>query len=438
VLVSVAVIVSLVGCESPRPVISPGAATPSQTQPARPTTSGAVAPIDSLAPGATLAPQPSGPGASPTAPIPTPFNATSWQRLGDFPFAGAFQVTSVTATPDGFAAVGFAAAPGEDYFGRRQGVVWTSVDGRAWEPSADPAFESVTPEKIVALEDALYVFGTIDPCDVDAPDECAEDVVAGWAVWRSVGGGTWEMLPQYSQFESGGIDGVTVAYGNLVAYGWAGDEQLPTIWVSADGSNWGSTTSVADMDLITVVSEAPGGVAAFGTRDSEELNDIELIAAFSPDGVSFGPVAAPDVPGTTVNALASGSAGLVGVGESADPDLNFTGFAVHSLDGQAWAVGSASDASFDGADLLAVHAVPGGFLAIGIVPDTDDLEVSAGFSWISDDGISWSGLSGFGESFTQISASAAGSVGVIVFTVTTEGFDDESGSSTPAAWILAP
>ena len=108
------------------------------------------------------------PGSSPNSPAPTSFDGAAWQPLGDFPFAGAFEVTSVTATRSGFAAVGFGAVPGETYFGRRQGIVWTPADGRTWQQSADPALQFVTPEEIVALNDSLYVFGTIQACGLEA------------------------------------------------------------------------------------------------------------------------------------------------------------------------------------------------------------------------------------------------------------------------------
>ncbi len=344
----------------------------------------------------------------------------------------------VTATPNGFAAVGFGAAPGETYFGRRQGIVWTSADGRTWQQSADPAFASATLEGLVALGDSLYAFGTIEACGLEAPDDCVEVPESGWAVWRSTGGGAWERLPQFAAIQTGSIDGVTVAHGNLVAFGWAGEEAMPTIWFSPDGTNWTGTAALAEMEQITAVSETPSGVSAFGTRYSEELDDIELMAAFSSDGVTFGSVGAPSLPGATIQSLASGSVGLAAVGEATDPDLNFTGVALHSADGLTWTQASAGDGSFDGSDILAAHAVTGGFVALGLLPDSEDFGVSSGQSWRSSDGLSWSALAPFGESFTRISSSAAGGAGIVAFTVTEEGFEEESVTSTPAAWLLAP
>lgn len=435
----IAISIALSGCGGPNPVISPGSGTPAPTQVGgSPPASGPVLPTASLPPGITPAP-PATPGVTPPAgATPTPFSATEWRKLGDFPFAGAFEVTSVTATPSGYAAVGFGAAAGETYFGRRQGIVWTSADGTTWQQNADPAFQFVTPEEIVSLGDSVYVFGTIEACGLEAPDDCVEVPETGWAVWRSTGGGPWERLPQFAQIQNGGIDGVSVAHGNLVAYGWAGEEALPTIWYSTDGANWAATSAVADMDPVSSVVEAPAGIAAFGTVYSDEVNDLRLIAAFSSDGVAYGNVDAPEVVGGTVQSAVAGGAGLVAVGESTDPDLNFTGLALYSADGQAWTQASASDGSFDGADILRAQAVPGGYVAVGLLPDPDDFGVSSGQSWMSADGISWSALGPFGGTFSRVSSSAAGAGGVVAFTVEEEGFEGESVTSTPEAWLLAP
>ncbi len=431
--VLVCISVALWGCGGPSPVVTPpdGSAAPTQVvgPPSGPVTSTA-----SLAPGVTPAsPATAGPTAAGPA---TPFSATVWRSLGEFPFAGAFEVTSVTATSTGYAAVGFAAVPGETYFGRRQGIVWTSADGRAWQQSADPAFQYVTPEEIVSLGDSLYVFGTLEACGLEAPDDCVEVPESGWAAWRSTGGGPWERLPQNSDMKSGGVDGVAVAHGNLAVFGWTGERALSTIWYSTDGVNWNATSAVAGMDPVTAVAEAPTGIAAFGTVYSEEVDDLRLITAFSADGVAFGNVAAPDIVGGTMQAATLGEAGLVGVGESTDSDLNFTGLALHSADGQAWTQATAPDGSFAGADLLRVHGVPGGYVALGLLPDPDDFGINSGQSWKSADGVSWSALAPFGVSFTRISSSAAGPGGVVVFTVQEEGFEEESVTSTPEAWLL--
>ena len=436
----VALSVALWGCGGPSPVITPasGSAAPSLAV-GSPRPSGVAEPTG---PTATLAPGVTPPlataGATPAGPAATPFAATAWRSLDDFPFAGAFEVTSVTSTASGYAAVGFGAISGETYFGRRQGMVWSSADGLTWEQNADPAFQFVTPEEIVSLGDSLYVFGTIEACGLAAPDDCVEVSESGWNVWRSNGGGAWERLPQEAGIQAGGIDGVAVAHGNLVAFGWTGDEALPTIWYSPDGATWSATSAVAGMDPVTAVTEAPAGISVFGTVYSEEVNDLRLIAAFSSDGVAFGNVDAPDIVGGTVQSAESAEAGLVAVGESTDPDLNFTGLALHSADGQSWTQAAAPDGSFAGADILSVHSVPGAFVALGLLPDPDDFGISSGQSWKSTDGISWSALAPFGESFSRISSSDTGVGGVIAFTVEEEGFEEESVTSTPEAWLLAP
>jgi len=342
----------------------------------------------------------------------------------------------VTATPGGFAAVGFGALVADDYYGPRQGIVWTSADGRTWQETADLAFNYVTLEAIASLNDSLYVFGTSATCALEEP-KCVEAPDSGWAVWRSLPDGTWEKLPQLEQMRTGGIDGVAVAHGNLVVFGWTLDQEQTVIWVSPDGVNWSQTASLAGMESVTTVSEAPGGVSAFGTRYSDELGDIVPVPAFSPDGVTFGSVEAPDLPGATLHALAAGAAGLVAVGETSDEDLNFTGLALHSPDGLSWQSASATDDSFQGSELLTVHVVPGGYVALGL-PDPEEFDVTTAQSWLSSDGLSWSKQAQFGQDFTSLTTSAAGPASVVAFTVTVQGFEETSATSEPAAWILAP
>jgi hypothetical protein len=380
---------------------------------------------------------PAAPGGTPTdgpSTSGTPVPGSIWQQLTDFPSAGAFEVTSVTATPTGFAAVGFAAMPGEDYFGRHQGVVWHSNDGRTWEGAADPALQLVTPEHLVALGDTLFLFGTFDTCGLDLDDECQEPPDAGWAVWRSVSGGPWERLPQLAAMQTGTVDGATAAHDSLVCFGWTVDESLPTIWTSPDGVSWNQTSDLAGIEQVTAVAGTPSGLAAFGTAYSPELDDLALVVAASADGSHFGLTDAPQLAGAAIQSVAVSASGLAAVGDIEDADFNVTGVALRSSDGLAWSPSSASDGSFDGTAGRFVLTVPTGYVALGIVPDPSDFGVLSGTSWFSADGQSWRSLAPFGGGFSDLDTSAAGTAGLVAFTVN-EVETDVTVTSTISAWF---
>ncbi len=364
----------------------------------------------------------------------TPSTGPLWQPLLDFPSGDAFEVTAVTALGTGFVAVGFQQMPGEGFFGRRQGVVWRSDDGRGWQSTADPVFQFVTPEEIVALGDTLFVFGTIEQCDLTLVDECVEPPDSGWAVWRSTAGGAWERLPQQPQMQAGTVDGVVAANGMVVAFGWTGDEGQSIVWTSTDGATWASTTDLAEMDPVSAMAGAPSGLVAFGSHFASELGDLELVAAVSTEGAHFSRVAAPALPAATVQSVVAGSFGVVAVGDADDVNLNFTGIALYSADGLSWTQTAAVDGSFAGSGITSVHAVPQGYIAIGVVPQPDDFGIATGASWISLDGQSWQTLAPLGDRFSQLTAAAAGAPGIVAFTVTEEEPDDETVISTVSAW----
>ena len=225
--------------------------------------------------------------------------------------------------------------PGEGVFGRHQGVVWRSVDGRAWTAEADAAFQFVTPEEIVALGDSLYVFGTIAMCDALLADECMEPPESGWAVWRSTAGAAWERLPQLSQMQFGIVDGVACdRYGRLVAFGSTGDEALAIVWTSVDGANWSATTELGAMTQVTAASGSPAGLVAVrqpvlgrdrGSRARRRQSQRT--------GCTFTRAATPRLVGTTIRSIARGIGGLVGVGETETGDLQLNAVALQSADG---------------------------------------------------------------------------------------------------------
>jgi hypothetical protein len=414
---------------TPAPVGSPGASThggqstPIASGPADGPTSSAIPPTDGTQTSA------------PTTP-PTPFTGPVWTKLTEFPASEAFEATSVVVLAGGgFKAVGFRAMLNEGFFGRRQGVVWTSADGLTWQVAIDPAFQYTTLEHIAQVGSTLYVFGTIATCDLSLSEDCVEPPDSGWALWSSTDGSPWTRLPLPASMQGGTIDGVVPAPAGIIAFGWTGDEAQSMLWASADGTNWTETADLAEMDPVTAMTFGPNALVAFGTRFSQELGDLELIAAASSDGAHFGRTTAPSLVATSIESVVAGPAGLVAVGNGGDEDLNFTGVTMQSPDGLTWTQGSATDGSFAGVALQDVHVVPNGYVALGFVPDIAEFGVATGGSWFSSDGLSWASTAELGEQFSQLDASAVSQSGIVAFTVTEEQPDDETVVSTVSAWF---
>jgi hypothetical protein len=80
-----------------------------------------------------------------------------------------------------------------------------------------------------------------------------------------------------------------------------------------------------------------------------------------------------------------------------------------------------------------VHSVGGEYVAVGVVPGSGDRDVVSGSSWVYTETAGWHALEPFGDQFSDVTASAAGPAGVVVFTVT-QSASDISATSTPAAW----
>ncbi|MEX2547858.1 MAG: hypothetical protein WD830_08740 [Chloroflexota bacterium] len=436
--------IGLTGCGPTAEVLT--TATPPPTGAIRPTGGGQPTeggqPSTSSGPSATVDPSasqaPPTDGTSTGIPLvtPTPFSGPVWEALADYPAGEAFEVTSVTSLVDGgFAAVGFQPIPGEGFFGRQQGVTWTSVDGRTWQSAVDAAFQFATLEDVVEFGGAIFVFGTIETCNINLSEDCVEPPDSGSAAWRQTAGAAWERLPLPLSMQSGTMAGVVAANDHLLAFGWTGDEARSVVWTSVDGVTWSETADLAGMDPVSAMSAGPTGVVAFGNRLASELGDLELLATVSGDFNHFGRVDAPALASTIIQSVTMGGSGLVAVGDSDDEDFNLNGVALHSADGLAWTQTSAPDGSFAGASLLSVHAVPNGYVALGRVPLLDEFGVVTGGSWFSSDGLSWRRLAPFGERFTELDTSAAGTTGIVAFTVTQEESGEESVISTISAWF---
>lgn len=408
---------------------APPTAAPTVQPTQTPSQTGAATPI----PLTTPTPSPS---SSPTAP-PTTLPATGFQVLDGFPTDRAFEVTDVSPTPTGFIAVGFGGLDGDVYFGRHQGVVWTSADGTNWSASIDPSLRNVTPIRVVARGEDLFLVGVLSACPQLPDVNCTDVPEAGNAVWRSSDGAAWERLPQLADMQLGLIDDMFVAGNGIVVYGsGADDNQMTTVWLSPDGASWTSTVDLAGLDPISSMTFGSGGFGAFGTRYVPELGDVLLTAAFSSDGTHFVAATVPQLTGSAIDDVVGGSAGYVGVGYHSTEALDINGIAVRSSDGRTWTEATNSDGTFAGSGLLAVHVLPsGGYVAVGFKPHLDDFTLEDCGAWFSADGQDWRAIAPPSGAFSQLSSSALGTSGLVVFAAEQIDLDEDNVSSIIHAWF---
>jgi hypothetical protein len=193
-----------------------------------------------------------------------------------------YRVSDVVSTGALLVAVGTAGSSAES--GDVAGV-WTSADGRTWEP-AKVAQPAGTMAAVAAGPGRLVAVGTV------------EDGTSGPAAWTSVDGRTWEALPA-STFagsaghEAGPLGDIATGPGGFVVVGsevGAGGSRAAA-WHSPDGLNWTRTRSDLGGDSAGAVVSHGSGYVAAGWSPGENGDDRALFWT-SPDGLTW--AAAPD------------------------------------------------------------------------------------------------------------------------------------------------
>ncbi|HEY7025652.1 MAG TPA: hypothetical protein VH371_11905 [Candidatus Limnocylindrales bacterium] len=394
-------------------------------------------------PGGTNQPQESPPGAEATqvAGAPgTPQPAGIATPMASFPQGSAYEVTGVAVTPSGYMAIGFAGTD-QGYFGLHQGITWTSSDGSTWQQQVDPAFLDVSPSYVVAVGSDVYMFGQFETCSDILDDECTQDPNAGLVIFKSTNGGAWQQLAQPSSILQAEFDGVTAWGTTLVAWGAAADDNgTTTVWTSSDGLTWTPSTGIGQLDPVDSMGAGGPGLVAFGSQFVDSIEDTQLVAASSTDGIHYSNATAPSVTGALVASVSSGPGGVVGVGYAEGDTSPSVALTMFSSDGTSWAQTSAADGSFENALMNEVHSNDSAYVAVGSTTDQDDMTYQTGRLWLSADGNSWRSLGDFGGSFNQYGASALGPGGLVIFTEDEEDANDEGTDvkSTINGWLIPP
>jgi hypothetical protein len=400
-------LLAAVGCTAPAPAEPTGPMpTPAApTDPAQPTSAGP-------SPESTPTEEATDAATSPPA-SPSPVPAAGWQELAGFPGADALVVGAAAATSGGLVAVGAEPAAGEDLDGVRQGIVWRSGDGLAWDREADATFHGTTLDGVVELGGTLFVFGFRDLCG--ALDEECPPADTGYAGWRESAGG-WQQLSLPSTMRSGVVDGIALAGDQIVARGTYGDDIEPHIWLSADGDRWTSLGDLGGLEYVAEVAALEGAVIALGTSYDFDTDTIATRAAISFDGSAFEQATIDAAASATIEGIAAGPAGLLAVGNVVPADQPDSGVVVLlSANGREWRVLPAE--AFAGASVWAAHSLASGYLVLGsqVVPGTGGL--STGRAWWSADAATWVTLAGLEGPLSELTATAVGPSGVVAFTV---------------------
>lgn len=178
---------------------------------------------------------------------------------------------AITATPDGFVAVG-SGRPGT-------AAVWRSPDGLAWERLAD------TPELANALMlDVVSTSGGLVAVGCSGQLECA-----GGLAWTSPDGQSWsepvslDLLPMGVAATSDGplALGATQPYGGQAA-----------LAASADGTTWAPATVLEPTGSLQAAVQLTDGVLAAGGASTQNGSSSMLLAS-STDGQTWQTVDAP-------------------------------------------------------------------------------------------------------------------------------------------------
>ncbi|HSH21175.1 MAG TPA: hypothetical protein VK992_00980 [Candidatus Caenarcaniphilales bacterium] len=385
------------------------------------------------------------PSASPASTDPGAASPTAaadvWQYLADFPAGDAIDVAAVAHTGANFVAVGSEPAEPESFFGPRQGVVWTSDDGRVWQRNADEVFANATLLHVVVAGDTTYVFGLLSACAM-GDEDCQDVPEAGMTVWRSTDGG-WERLPQSRQLREAFLAGVLALGETVVAFGDREDvsgsgagELAATVWLSDDGAGFEEVTELVGMDPISAATAGPDGIVAFGTRLLPGTEQIETVAAYSDDGRSFELAGLPAGLDVVIESVVFGPSGFVAVGAPEDAETSgHLPTVLTSDDGRSWREVSLGG-SFSRTTLHQAHALPDGYLLIGSEPSEADPQRDVALSWVSADGETWEPRAALaGGHYRMFNGSAVGPAGIVAFALDYEDETVEGPLSTIRGWF---
>ena len=187
---------------------------------------------------------------------------------------------SITATPDGYVAVGSGCCPD-------RAAVWLSSDGLAWERLPDqPGFADTAMLGVTWQDDRLVAVGC------SAQLECF-----GGLSWTSSDGRTWsqpvalDLMPVAVSATAAGA----MAVGSSEPY-----EGSAALAVSVDGAAWSASSIIAPSGSLDAAIDAPVGILAVGGTTDPRNGRAATLAFTSPDGLAWEPLEGEGLEGVWV------------------------------------------------------------------------------------------------------------------------------------------
>jgi len=271
------------------------------------------------------------------------------------------RLTSVTAGPAGFVAVGGECCPD-------RAAVWTSQDGLAWQRVGDQgSFDGAVMTSTTAWAGGLVAVG----CVVDL--ECT-----GTAVWTSSNGTDWSRVALGRDIGAAYLGDITASGEVLVAVGTTDRDQPgpPAIFVSLDAQTWTRADVPSVPMALSSVTAGTDGIVAVG-RSLDELTGLPVsLVLTSPDGAAWTTVTSDKFARADVEDILVGPAGYVMSGRLKRGEAGIAA-AWHSPDGRTW---SRVVPGPEGAMRAVAVAPDGRLVAVGHV--TEDERSMPGV-WIS-------------------------------------------------------
>ncbi len=343
------------------------------------------------------------------------------------------QVAAVTATDDGFVAVGRASAGFPDP-GRV--AVWRSSDGWDWERVENQ--EAFTAEGFVAVMDVVARGNQLVAVGHEQPRPSVGDA----AVWVSDDGVSWSRVPNEGDLVGGArekvIWDVMAVSDGFVAVGAEGSDAA--VWTSQDGISWAQQSvdtfdDVPGVQVMYAIAEGDGVLVAVGL---DRASDNRLAVWTSIDGERWTRADLTALDTLTNDGLSevvwTGSR-FVAVGVLTDTSaLEFDASVWTSVDGLTWEHATDDQPAFEGPGSQGVRTVD----VVG-----DELVATGSSVWTSTDGLEWERAAqstddalASGEAFIGGIASAEDVV-VAVGTTDLEAGPDAIQAASPAFWRLS-
>ena len=194
----------------------------------------------------------------------------TWQSVALLGDAATGIPRSITATPDGYVAVGSGCCPD-------RAAVWLSSDGLAWERLPDqPGFADAAMLGVTWMDDGLVAVGC------SAQLECF-----GGLSWTSSDGRTWslpvalDLLPVAVSATTAG----TLAVGSSEPY-----EGSAALAMTIDGSDWSASSIIAPSGSLDAAIDTPMGILAVGGTTDPRNGRAVTLAFTSSDGLAWEPL----------------------------------------------------------------------------------------------------------------------------------------------------